>query len=234
MRTPTIILLIILLGLSACTNDNVSKSDIDGLIQNQIKSCEDILSNMNAFTDKHGRDGFEIQYEVSKHLTDIHKRTSEFMDSLDIINKNDLQNVVNNFISKTWGKYSLQYPIEISISKDSPISLLKLQIATLENTYLREWQNLGTFRLNRYSAFIIPDKITYKSNEIITGDIGLMAYSDEMKLNIKINGQEIECKNGIGHFSVDPSSLTKGQNFLKADIIFPDTVYTKTIELKRE
>lgn len=231
--TPTIAFLILTLGLSAC-KDNVSKKDIDLLIQNQIKSSEDILVTMNEFADRHGKDGFEIQYEVAKQLTKNHQSTTKFMDSLDTINKNDLLNVVTNFIQKTWDKNTLQYPVELSISKDTPIDVIKLQIASLENTYVREWQNIGTFRLNRYEAFIIPDKISYKSNEKITGDIGLMAYSDEMKLNLKINGQEIECKNGIGHFSIDPKSLAKGQNFLKADIVFPDTVYTKTIELKLE
>lgn len=228
MRT-LIIILLTSFGLSSCSTDNVSKG-MENLIQNQIKSTEDILNDVN-LSIKHGREGFEGEYRVATDFIKIHERTTKFIDSLDGIDKKEVKGAVDNFIVSNWKKYPLEYPITISVSEDTPLSLIKLQIVNLENAYLREWENFLTFKFNRLDAYIIPNKISYKADGQITGDIGLMAYSDNMNLSIEINGQKVKCENGLGHFSIDQTKLPKGQNFVKAKIIFPDTVYTATLEL---
>jgi hypothetical protein len=56
-----------------------------------------------------------------------------------------------------------------------------------------------------------------------------MAYSDNMKLKVKLNGRDIEVKNGKGYFSIDPKELMPEQRSIKAEVIFPDTVYATQI-----
>lgn len=57
-----------------------------------------------------------------------------------------------------------------------------------------------------------------------------MAYSDSMnlKMKIRLNDRDVEVKIGKGYFSVDPKELKVGQR-LRAEMIFPDTVYSTTI-----
>jgi hypothetical protein len=227
--TRLITFIIVVIGLSSCNQDRIFQSDIEKLIHNKKKSTEDILGQLDGFIQKHGKDGFEFQNGIVKDFFKTHKIVMSFIDSLDNIDKRDRLEATNDFIEKNFKKYAIKYPYEVSLTKDTPLDVIKFEIVDLENGYLREWEENVSHRFNNVSATIIPDKIGFSDTEKITGTIGFMAYSDNLKLKIRMNEKDIEVKNGMGYFSIDPKELKEGQGILKAEIIFPDTIYTTTI-----
>jgi hypothetical protein len=227
--TRLIAFIIIVSGLFSCNSDRIFQSDIDKLIDNKKKSTEDILEQLEKFTRKHGKDGFEFQSRIVRDFSKTHRTVISFIDSLDNIDKLARAEATNAFIEKNLKKYIIKYPYEASLTENTPLDLIKFQLVDLENTYLREWEKNVSHSFNNIAATIIPDKIGFSETEKITGTVGFMAYSDDMKLKIKMNNKDIDVKNGKGYFSVDPNELKEGQGSLKAEIIFPDTIYTTVI-----
>ncbi len=72
MRTLTLIV-IASLGLFGCNIDSHFR-EAEDLIQNQIRSTEDILADLNDFTKRHGREGLDIEYMAVGDFTAIHKK----------------------------------------------------------------------------------------------------------------------------------------------------------------
>lgn len=224
---------VIITGLLSCNSETVLQSDIEVLIDNKKKSTEIILGQLQEFIQKHGREGFENQSKIVEDFSRSHENVISFLDSLDAIEKQHRHTVATRFIRETFHGYEIKYPYEESLTENTPIGIIKLQIVDVENTYLRKWEENVTYRFNKMTVAILPDKIEYHDTDKITGRVGFWGYSDELKLKIRMNEKDIEVKDGIGHFSIDPNDL-KGQENLEAQIIFPDTVYTTSILIKKK
>jgi hypothetical protein len=224
--------IIIATGLLSCNSERISQSDIELLIDNKKKSTEVILGQLQEFIQNHGREGFEAQNEIVEHFSSSHQKVISFLDSLEFLEQQNRHIAATDFIRETFSKYEMKYSYVESFTVNTPIDLIKLQIIDVENTYLREWEENVTYKLNKMTVAILPDKIDYLDTDKITGRVGFWAYSDELRLKIKMNKNDIEVKDGIGYFSIDPIDL-KGQENLEAQIIFPDTVYTASILIKK-
>jgi|GEM_PF-2606093 len=223
--------IIIATGLLSCNAERISHRDIEVLINNKKKSSEVILGELQEFTRKHGRDGFEFENDIVEHFLNSHQKVISFLDSLEFLEQQNRHIIAMDFIGETFSSYEIKYPSVESFTVNTPIDLIKLQIVDVENTYLREWEENVTFKFNKMTVAILPDRINYLATDKITGRVGFWGYSDELKLKMKINNKDIEVKDGIGYFSIDPNNL-KGQKSIEAQIIFPDKVYTTSIAIK--
>lgn len=223
--------ILIATGLLSCNAERISQGDIEVLINDKKKSTENILDDLQEFTRKHGREGFEYENDIVEHFSNSHQKVISFLDSLEFFDQQNRHIIAKDFIRETFSSYEIKYPAVESLSVNTPIDLIKLQIVDVENAYLREWEENVTFKFNKMTVAILPDRINYLDTDKISGRVGYWAYSDELRLKIKINNKDIEVKDGIGYFSIDPDDL-KGQDRLEAQIVFPDTVFTASIAIK--
>jgi hypothetical protein len=230
MKTP-LAYIVILTGLLSCDSERIFQSDVEVLIDDKKKSTENILEQLEDFIEKHGKEGFEFENEIVGQFFKTHRDVSSFLDSLDNMDRSHRVEATYEFIDKTFDYFEIKHPYETSINENTPLNLIKLQIVDLENAYLREWETNVSHRFNNISAVIIPDKIDFAQTEKITGTVGFMAYSDDLKLVVRMNGKDIKVENGKGYFSVDPAELKEGQRHLKAEIIFSDTSYTTILPI---
>ena len=221
-----ITIIVFAIGLYGCDQDRILTSDIDILIENQVKSNEDILNQMNSFIDKHGKEGFERSHEIVKDFVKIHEEVKKFNVSVDKIDKSKLPQASNEFVHQTFEGLTLEHPLTITLDENTPRSLIKLQILNLENLYLRERGGQVSFSFNNFELVVIPDKVNYKKDEMITGKIFLAGYSDELRRPMRLNGREIDVKAGKGLFSIEPKDLNGESKQLKAEMSFPDTTFT--------
>ena len=226
------IIIFLAIGLFACEQDKILPSDVDVIIANQVKSNEEIIKQMTAFIDKHGKDGFESSFEIVERFVKIHDDVKDFITSLEKMDKHRLARESNEFVKSAFSALPIEHPLTITLNEDTPASLIKLQIVNLENLYLRERGGQVSYSFNNFELVVIPDKIEFQKGENITGRMGLMGYADQMKRPMKMNGSEIEVREGLGFFSVAPSDLIEGQKSLKAEIIFRDTTFTSFLKLR--
>lgn len=215
-----------------CDDNKVLKSEIDKLISSQVKANEDIINEMNSFLEKHGKEGFKGQFELTETFKKMHSNVISFFDSLDTMEDRDISSVSTEFIRETLHLYQISTPQPVLITDTTPRELIKLQIVNIENFVLREYKDGINFRFNNMEAVIIPDKINFESDEPITGTISIMGYSTEMEINAKVNGLDVK-GSGKVPFKVDPSSF-KDKQKLTVEVLFPNKVYNVSIDLNQK
>lgn len=226
---PALVILSLCLISCGVHTDANYNSEVKILIDNQIKSNEAMLNKMNDFINQHGKGGFENEFKLASTFTKIHLDIIDYLKSVDTIRVENLPKTTNDFIDKTFSSYALTFPLTLSVTEDTPPELIKLQLAILENLFLREYEDGITFKFDKMEAVIVPDKINFKKNESITGTISMRAYSSALEIRAKINGTEVK---GFGNvpFKIEPAAL-KAQQKLAVEVFFPNTVYKSTIDL---
>lgn len=217
--------------LVSCDQKSIPKSEINLLINNQVKENEEILKTMNEFIETHGQKGFEGQFQLVNDFQNTHDEIISFMQLIDSIEDKNLSTASSNFIQETFA-WESSIPKSVMITETTSRELIKLQLINLENLLLREYKDGANFRFNAMEAVIIPDKINFENDEPITGTISMMAYSTELEIKAKVNGADV-MGSGKVPFKIDQVSV-KGQDKLTLEILFPNKVYTSSLNLKRK
>jgi hypothetical protein len=217
--------------LTGCVRDQVSRSEIEKLISATQKSNDKILAKMQDTAAKYGKAGDEWSNEIIVTFSKNHRRIQSFLDSLNSIDKASRAPAAHQLIHSTLEKFSVDYPYEATIAEETPLDLIILQIVEQENVYLRQWQTVSAYKFNAFETTIMLDKVKFKPDENITGTMSLMGYSEERLPTMRLNGKILDVKAGKAHFSLTPSELA-GRDSLKAEVVFPGTVFTKSIPVK--
>src|SRR5690348_5557980 len=119
--TRLILTVFIIAGLISCNRDKISQKDVDLLVDERIKSNEKLLTEIQTFVKKYGREGLEFQNDVVRDFIKKHGQVVTFLDSLDGIEKDERPNATNEFIKNTFEKYSLKFPYKTSVTNNTPL-----------------------------------------------------------------------------------------------------------------
>jgi hypothetical protein len=230
--SPAKVLFLTLIVFSGCNYERVYLSDIDKIIDRRSADNAAILDKISYDVKIRNSKSDSIIFKLSR----LHQNVINFFDSLDQINDQDLPRKYNHFVKREFPKlnYDRVYIPSIDVDHDTPPSLVKLQLAELENIYLRNWEYwTGSLivEFNALAPIILPDKLIFNKNESVTGKVTLASYSNDLVAKMKVNGRQLHTTDGFGYFTIDISRQNAISNTfdISAEIIVTgDTVPYRT------
>jgi hypothetical protein len=226
-----------ILAFSSCTYERIYISDVEGLLSNQLENNLGQIENIKTQIKEYKIEKIKKNTLLIERLERIHSDLLALNDSIDSLEKGEKVYKANGFISRHFDdlKYYQKAPLELP--EETPGTLIKLHLATLEGFYLKEHEGRYSFEdyriaLDRLQPVIVPDKIVYRRNEKITGRIMLMSTTDDPEQlvqnakvikKMEINGTEIANEKGLGKFEIQNSKAV-GELVLTTIVTLPDTI----------
>ncbi|NOS92971.1 MAG: hypothetical protein HOP30_13690 [Cyclobacteriaceae bacterium] len=213
----------------SCSNDRVFNSDVDKLTSNRLHSNQLEIDNIQK--ELQGEDR-KISKENSTLLTrmqNLHKAVVKLNNSLDTKDKATALQLVNDFIVSGFEELRINNQTVIPFDAETPKSLMKLHVATLEAFMIEEQRKKmrSMMHLDSIAVVMVPSKLIVKKGEKIAGKAAIVLFSEysstkTMFSKILINGNELKRGKDSWEFEVMPKGKEVGPIELHAEAIYSD------------
>jgi hypothetical protein len=226
-----------ILTISSCTYERIYISDVEKLLSNQLENNREQLDNIKNQIKEFKINKIKKNTLLIERLENIHSELLALNDSIDALEKEQKIYKANGFIDRHFSDIQYYQKAPLELTEETPGTLIKLHLATLEGFFLKEQEGRYSFEdyrisLDRLQPVIVPDKIVYQRNEKITGRIMLMSTTDDPELlvqnakvikKLEINGAEIANEKGLGKFEIQNDNAV-GELVLTTIVTLPDTI----------
>lgn len=223
-------------AIGSCSQDRVFNSDVDKLTTNRLINNQIEIENILKEAEKRGGQLKEKNMPFVKRMQDLHQSILDLNKEVDSVDKNTALHRVKDFIASHFEKMENNNRTNNPLDQETPKSLMKLHLATLEAFLIRERIDelySKVMRLDSIAVVIVPSNVVVKNGEKITGKAAIALFSryedtKAMFSQILINGKELKQGKDAWEFELD-SKLKGGEQLeLSAEAFYRDT----TIEHK--
>ncbi len=222
-------------AISSCNQDRVFNSDVDKLTTNRLINNQIEIENILKEAEKRGGQLKEKNIPFVNRMQNLHQSILDLNKEVDVLDKNTALHRVNDFIASHFEKMKTNHTNN-PLDQETPKSLMKLHLATLETFLIQERidELYGkVMRLDSIAVVIVPSNVVVKNGEKISGKAAIALFSryedtKAMFSQILINGKELKHGKDAWEFELD-SKLKGGELLeLSAQAVYRDT----TIENK--
>ncbi len=233
--------LVFLITIAGCGYDEkIHIADVRPIISAQFQAnMQGIMRVEQQLKDEH-IDSIAYNVELMKELWKTHADMLTLLQDLD--NTDDKEaalTLTKDFIANRFDNLHPFVKVDdMKLTKDSPISMLKLFLVNKESFYINarsmgySYKETDRVSFSKFEPFVIADKPVFKKGEKITGRIFLAVVPDwkdsgtrKAMNQVKVNGQAVVPTAQGCRFEISGNTIN-GEYKLEATIGMPDTTFT--------
>ncbi|MBI3220025.1 MAG: hypothetical protein HYZ44_10965 [Bacteroidetes bacterium] len=224
------IILVCLFTMCSCSQDRVFNSDVEKLTANRLLNNQIEIENILKEAEKRGGQSKETNMPFVKRMQDLHQSILDLNKEVDAMDKNTALHRVKDFVVLHFEKMESNNRTNTALDQETPKSLMKLHLATLEAFLIQEWADElygKVMRLDSIAVVIVPSKMVVKKGEKITGKAAIALFSryadtKVMFSQIVINGRELKHGKDAWEFELEAKSKGAEPIELSAEAVYSD------------
>ncbi len=224
-----------------CNQERVFNSDIDKLTIHQMKNNQIEIDDLQLKVQKTESSRMKQAVAKVERLQDLHESILNLNNSIDRMERAMASRKTAAFIEEHFQELTTYNRTLSPIDFDTPKSLMKLHVATLEAFIIRERRDdLKDYlmRVDSIAVVMVPTKLVVRKGDKISGKAAIALFSNYSDTKsafrtILINGKELKHGKDAWEFELDLNTPSVGPIVLNAEAIYAHPNNQRSVQGKQ-